>query len=267
MITPIRYDATNTYLISGKNGSVLFDTGWAGTFPLLCKTLGEKKLRLQDINYLLISHFHPDHMGIAQQLANFGVTIAAPQLQREFLHFSDNIFERQKNCGFVPIDDSKVCFFELDKSREFLSELGISGEILHTPGHSDDSISLWLDDERALLVGDLPPLYELEMHKGTLVGESWDKLLALKPKTVYYAHAKTAELEAAENKALPNTDSDTYALVKKITKLVDKGYTPQQIQQKTGADAEFISDVSRIYVTHPGVSVQGILDRIEIKGM
>ena len=267
MITPIRYDATNTYLISGKNGSVLFDTGWAGTFPLLCKTLGEKKLRLQDINYLLISHFHPDHMGIAQQLAEAGVTIAAPQLQREFLHFSDNIFEKQKNCGFVPIDDSKVRSFELDKSREFLSELGISGEILHTPGHSDDSISLWLEYERALLVGDLPPLYELEMHKGTLVGESWERLLALRPRTVYYAHAKIAELEAAENKALPNTDSDTYALVKKITKLVDKGYTPQQIQQKTGTDAEFISDVSRIYVTHPGVSVQGILDRIEIKDM
>ena len=97
----------------------------------------------------------------------------------------------------------RCVFFELDKSREFLSELGISGEILHTPGHSDDSISLWLDDERALLVGDLPPLYELEMHKGTLVGESWDKLLALKPKTVYYAHAKTAGLEGKrlENKS------------------------------------------------------------------
>jgi glyoxylase-like metal-dependent hydrolase (beta-lactamase superfamily II) len=57
MITELHYSATNTYVIAGKNGSLLWDTGWAGTFPLLCKALGEQKLRLQDIRYLLISHF------------------------------------------------------------------------------------------------------------------------------------------------------------------------------------------------------------------
>ena len=38
------------------------------------------------------------------------------------------------------------------------------------------------------------------------------------------------------------------------------------IVKKTGADPVFVEDVTRMYVTHPGVSVQGILDRIEIKG-
>ena len=49
-------------------------------------------------------------------------------------------------------------------------------------------------------------------------------------------------------------------------KLIDKGYTLDKIRKKTGADAVFIEDVTRMYLTHPGVSVQGILDRIEIKG-
>ena len=266
-VTLIRYGATNTYLISGKSGCLLFDTGWAGTFPLLCKALGEKKLRLQDIKFLLISHFHPDHMGLAQQLANEGVTIIAAQQQRDFLHFSDEIFARQRGCGFLPIDDTAVRFFDTDKSRELLMELGISGEVIHTPGHSDDSISLWLDDERALLVGDLPPLYELELHKGTLVGQSWERLLALKPKTVYYAHAKTAELEKGGDAPVLQVGGDSYALVKKIVKLVDKGLPAEKILQRTGADIGLISDVSRIYVTHPGVSIQGILDRLEIKDM
>ena len=57
---------------------------------------------------------------------------------------------------------------------------GIAGEILHTPGHSDDSISLLLDDG-SLFVGDLNPLYELELHKGTKIYESWEQLLARNP--------------------------------------------------------------------------------------
>ena len=40
----------------------------------------------------------------------------------------------------------------------------------------------------------------------------------------------------------------------------------EKIRKKTGADAEFIEDVIRMYLTHKDVGVQGILDRIEIKG-
>lgn len=265
MIALLRYSATNTYLVRGKNGSLLFDTGWAGTFPLLCKALGENGAKLQEIKMLMISHFHPDHMGIAQELADAGVKIAAADVQREYLHFSDKIFAKEKHSRFKPIDDSKVRFFSISESRKLLAELGISGEVLHTPGHSDDSISLWLDKEKTLLVGDLNPLYELEMHKGTLTEQSWEKLLALSPKTVCYAHAKAAELESTPHeKPLP---ADTYALVKRIIKLTDKGLSAEQTAQKTGADLVFVQDVARMYVTHPNVSVQGILDRIEIKGM
>ena len=74
------------------------------------------------------------------------------------------------------------------------AELGISGELLHTPGHSADSISLWLDEERAVFVGDLNPLYELELHRGTQIAQSWEKLLALHPKRICYGHARTAVL-------------------------------------------------------------------------
>ena len=266
-ITQLKYSNTNTYLIKGRHGSLLFDTGWAGTFPMLCRALGENKLRLQDIGILLISHFHPDHMGIAQDIADSGVTIVAAEVQRGFIHASDAIFAKEKNSPFKPIDDTAVRFTDISESRGLLKELGIEGELIHTPGHSEDSISLWLDRERALFVGDLNPLYELDMHKGTQIEDSWEKLLKLDPKTVYYGHAATAELVG---KKFPikreSKDSDTYALVKKIIRLIDKRYDTDIIQKKTGADPVFISDVARMYVTHPNVSVQGILDRIEIKG-
>lgn len=265
MITEIKYSNTNTYLIHGRHGDLLFDTGWAGTFGALCKALGEQRLKLQDIKYLLISHFHPDHIGIAQQLADTGVVIVVMDVQTDFIHSSDHIFGKEKHSDFIPIDDKKVRLVPIRKSRRFLKELGISGEVIHTPGHSDDSISLWLDKEKVLLVGDLNPLYELEMHKGTQIAESWERLLRLDPDKVYYSHAAAAEVNGAV-KAADMSDADIYALTKKIMKLIDKGCTAEQIAEKTGADKVFIGDVARMYVTHQNVSVQGILDRIEIKG-
>lgn len=287
-IRELRYSNTNTYLIEGERGKLLFDTGWAGTFPLFCRALGELRVTAQEIDYVLISHFHPDHMGIAQEIADQGATILIPELQKPFLHAADPVFAKEKGTGFVPIREERVRTFPLSESREVLKELGLNGEIYHTPGHSDDSISLWLD-EGALFVGDLNPLYELELHKGTQTGESWEKLLALRPKTVYYGHAKTLETEEQCGLRMPETvgtvtrgqehaaqdaksttglsENEKYALVSQMMKMIDKGYDVKKIQKKTRADEKFIENVMRMYLTHQNVSVQGILDRIELRGM
>ena len=297
MITELNYSNTNTYLIKGNDGYILFDTDWAGTFLLFCKELGEKEIRAQDIKYLFISHFHPDHMGIAQEIADLGITIVVVDVQEAFIHSSDSVFAKDKRKNFKPIDDSKVQLITIAESREFLRKIGIDGEILYTPGHSDDSISLCLD-EGVLLVGDLNPLYELEMHKGTQIAKSWELLLERNPKKIYYGHAKKAAVMDAstdydmddENKRIVQngngiirigteitdknktdkgiTDKEQkerYALVKRIMKYIDRGYPIDKIRKKTKSDRGFIEDVTRMYLTHQNVSVQGILDRIEIK--
>ena len=190
-------------------------------------------------------------------------------VQKDYIHSSDAIFEKEKRNRFFPVNESKVRFVNCKDSRDFLKEIGIDGEIIHTPGHSDDSVSLMLDSGE-LFVGDLNPLYELDLHKGTQIGESWDKLLALKPKKIYYGHAKTAilsgESQKEEQKDTEDPADDKYELVSQIMKFIDKGYTLEKIQKKTGADKVFIEDVTRMYLTHQNVGVQGILDRIEIKG-
>ncbi len=281
-ITLLKYSNTNTYMIEGEKGAILFDTGWAGTFPLFCAELGRLGKKLNDIEYLVISHFHPDHYGIAQEIADKGPVILVCDVQKEYIHASDAIFEKDKRMQFYPIRDDKVKLISLSESRRILAGLGIDGELLHTPGHSDDSVSLWLD-EGSLFVGDLNPLYELELHKETEIGRSWDKLLALNPKTVYYGHAKTAVLDTKEkdkdplaqnvskNKSVTDNTGDSvdrskwYDLVADIMKYIDKGWQLDRIVKKTGADPVFVEDVTRMYLTHTNVGVQGILDRIEIK--
>lgn len=301
-ITLLKYSATNTYLIEGERGAILFDTGWAGTFSAFCAELGRTQKQLKNISFILISHFHPDHCGIAQEIADKGPVILIPELQKTFLHASDVIFAKERGSGHIPIREENVRVIALEESRKMFAELGIAGELLYTPGHSEDSISLWLD-QGALFVGDLNPLYELELHRGTQIEESWKRLLARKPRQVFYGHAKTAVLEpgnafcansetsatepvnafcangktsATESghpfleydeteESRADSQAKQYDMVARIMKMIDKKKKPEQIARKTGADPSFVEDVTRMYLTHPGVSVQGILDRIEIK--
>lgn len=278
IIHELKYSTTNTYLIEGEQGILLFDTGWAGTFPAFCAAMGAIGIPVQRIQYILISHFHPDHMGIAQEIAEMGPSIAIMDVQADYIHAADHIFAKEKKNRFLPIDDARLRKVALEDSRAFLAELGIEGEILHTPGHSEDSISLCLDDG-TIFVGDLNPLYELELHRGTEIADSWDKLQARQPRKIYYGHAKAARLDEDDRENPEQGDvthqknqsgescaaRDLSTLVSKIMKYIDKGLPAEKIRKKTGADISFIEDVSRMYLTHQNVGVQGILDRIEIK--
>lgn len=102
MITELKYSNTNTYIIEGKRGNILFDTGWAGTFPAFCRALGDVHVSAQEIDYVLISYFHPDHMGIAQEIASLGPTIVAVDVQKPFMHCADCILIRKKGRIFCP---------------------------------------------------------------------------------------------------------------------------------------------------------------------
>lgn len=263
MIYEFHYDNTNTYVISGTDYMLMFDTGWAGTFMKMCKALGEQGLKLSDIQYLLISHFHPDHMGIAGELAKQGITVVVMENQIGQIHAADYVFERDKRFAFTPIEDDKIKVVTFEGSRQFLQQLGIEGCIIPTPGHSDDSISLLLDSGD-VFVGDLYPLYELEAHEEPDVQESWKRILDAKPKRIFYGHAKTAVLEGAADNVQKN--AELHDTVKKIMRLIDKGVSIDKIASKLKADKDFVCDVCRMYLTHKNVGVQGILDRIEIKG-
>ena len=107
-ITQLHYSSTNTYLIHGTKGILLFDTGWAGTFRTFCREMGEHRIQVQKVSYILISHFHPDHCGIAQEIADCGPVIAVMDVQREYVHAADAVLERGPGKAFHPIDDHGI---------------------------------------------------------------------------------------------------------------------------------------------------------------
>ena len=189
MLTKIRYGNTNTVLLRGDRGSILIDTDYAGTMPAFYKAIKNLGIKVSDITYVLATHYHPDHMGLISELMSLGVKLIIMESQTEHVHYSDEIFAREPKLGFKPIDESQAQVVLFEDSRKFLEELGIEGEIISTPSHSEDSISVILDDGTCI-VGDLEPLEYLEAYEDNkALKADWDALLSAAPKRIIYAHA------------------------------------------------------------------------------
>ena len=77
-IINVGYDSTNYYLLEAKNGKLLIDCGWPGTLPKFMAELKHKGVSVGEIKHLLITHFHPDHAGIAQELKKLGIKLVLP---------------------------------------------------------------------------------------------------------------------------------------------------------------------------------------------
>ena len=197
-IIRLRYGNTNTYLISGACASVLVDTDYTGTMPAFYRAIKDAGVRICDIDYVLATHFHPDHCGLMGELAGQGVKPVVMETQMPFVHFSDAIFMRSPALSYVPLDDALIRELTFEESRAFLKECGIGGQIVSTPSHSEDSVSLILDDGTAI-VGDLEPIAYLEgyddddLHKAALKSD-WDKILSFDPRVVLHAHANEKRL-------------------------------------------------------------------------
>ena len=194
MITKIRYGNTNTFLIRGDKGSMLIDTDFAGTLPMFYRMIKTLGIKVSDITYVLATHYHPDHIGLVSELMEQGVKLLLVDTQVESVHYSDEIFARETRLGYKPIDESEAVTISVEESRSFLKELGIDGEIISTPSHSEDSISVIMDDGTCI-VGDLEPFEYLAGYEDNeALSADWDTVLGFDPKRICYAHANEKEL-------------------------------------------------------------------------
>lgn len=202
----LRYGNTNTFYIPGAKGGLLVDTDWAGTLPRFFKAIKAAGIERNTITTLLITHYHPDHMGLAGELQQLGVKLLIADVQRAFVHAPDEIFARDRQLSYRPVDEYAAALFSCAESRELLKALGIDGEILHTPSHSEDSLSLLLDDG-SCFVGDLEPLaYLAGYDENRALKRDWEQILARRPKRILYAHANEQRLETEAGKEPPTRE-------------------------------------------------------------
>jgi glyoxylase-like metal-dependent hydrolase (beta-lactamase superfamily II) len=184
-ILNVGYDSTNYYLLEIKNGKLLVDCGWPGTLPKFLAVLKRKDVSPGEIKYLLVTHFHPDHAGLAQELKNLGVSLILPESQEGYITAMDELY-KSKKLPYLPVTPEKNILLKFADSRKFLAGLGLQGEILPTPGHSQDGVTLILDEGFAF-TGDLAQRFMLP-ETDLVSRQSWDRINQYKITRIFPGH-------------------------------------------------------------------------------
>lgn len=184
-IVNVGYDSTNYYLLEIKTGKLLIDCGWPGTLPKFLAELKRKGVSIKEIKYLLVTHFHPDHAGITQDLKKLGIKLILLESQVNFIAPFAEYF-KGKNLPYMAITQNDNLILKFEDSRKFLEGIGLNGEIISTPGHSDDSVSLILENGFAF-IGDLHP-WIVVSEEDHITRQSWDKIYQYKISRIFPAH-------------------------------------------------------------------------------
>ncbi len=135
---PFTGPGTNTYLIGTGPRPLLIDTGAGrpGYVELIERALRDE-CHADTLGDILVTHVHGDHIGGAASL----LEALGPRPVHKFPWSSrDAEFEVE----LTPIEDGDT--FETE---------GATLRALHTPGHAQDHICFYLEEERALFTGDV----------------------------------------------------------------------------------------------------------------
>jgi glyoxylase-like metal-dependent hydrolase (beta-lactamase superfamily II) len=197
-ILNVGFRSTNYWLISAGRSRVLVDLGWPGTMGTMRANLRRAGIELAEIRYALATHYHIDHAGVAQELKDAGVPLLVIDVQVPFVASMKRRI-KDRDC-FTEISMDGNVIIPISESRALLRRVNICGEILHTPGHSEDSVSLLLDDG-SVFTGDLTDPRMIGPETPGVVLASWQLLKERGATTVYAGHGPV--------RPMPPLDLDT----------------------------------------------------------
>lgn len=190
-IINVGYRSTNYYVLADARPRLLVDAGWPGTLGAMREACRRKGVRLEDIPFQLVTHYHPDHAGLAEELKRLGVQLLVLDSQAGGIPLLSAIVKPEDN--YVEITSGGNILLTEADSRAFLLDIGVAGEIISTPGHSDDGVTLILDEGIAF-TGDLTNPMFVPDDPSDAARQSWDKIRAKGVTTVYPAHGPVWQL-------------------------------------------------------------------------
>ncbi|OPY31734.1 MAG: Hydroxyacylglutathione hydrolase [Methanomassiliicoccales archaeon PtaU1.Bin124] len=190
-ILNVGYRSVNCYLLSAGSHVLLIDSGWPGGMAELKRSIACQGRSVKQITHQLMTHYHIDHAGIAQELKDKGARLIVMENQKD--HLNDLKAYLRPPMVFHEIGHEGNIDLSFEGSRAFLAGIGIYGEIIPTPGHGPDHVTLVLD-EGVAFTGDLPPPNGVE--EGSVAADDWHRLRSLGVRIVYPAHGPAGvELE------------------------------------------------------------------------
>lgn len=175
--TPFAVGAVNVYLIEGKSVTLvdvgpLTEEAWEALQNGL-ETLG---FRLPDIEQVVLTHHHVDHIGLLERVRKasgasvYAHPLAVPYVEQDpsFMQFHDRFFlDLYRECG-VPEEKLAIVQRYHQMVMTFSQPSKIDGllkhehavanlpewQVLYTPGHSQSHLSLYRAEDKLMIAGD-----------------------------------------------------------------------------------------------------------------
>jgi glyoxylase-like metal-dependent hydrolase (beta-lactamase superfamily II) len=169
----------NIYLVEGKKGYLLVDSGWNTdiSFTTLHNFLVKKGKSFRDIKQIVVTHVHPDHYGMAGRIKELsGATLAMHHTEKDFIGpryvSMEELLQKSDRMLVVNGTPEKEMVSLRDASLDVEKYIvpALPDRLLHdgdtvttglftfrviwTPGHSSGHICLYEPDKKVLLSGD-----------------------------------------------------------------------------------------------------------------
>lgn len=143
------------YLIFG-NKIHLIDSGIAGAESTIWEYIKKQGREPKEVSTLILTHSHPDHIGAAKSIKNqTGCTIIAHKKEQNWIEDTELQFKERPVPGFQTLVEGSVKVDRFVDGGEILElEKDLIFQIIHTPGHSKGSISLFFEKEKSLFTAD-----------------------------------------------------------------------------------------------------------------
>lgn len=170
---PFRLNHVNCFLVEGENGATIIDTGLHNDQT---KQLWNDKLQNKEVEKIIITHYHPDHVGYAgalQQKMNAEVWMSEIDSDA-LIHawsptFIDNLQQYYEASGiptsigeqmqentkeFIPLLDPlpTVNHYLMDGATIQIGNFEY--ELIRTPGHSEGMFCFYQKEHNVLLAAD-----------------------------------------------------------------------------------------------------------------
>jgi glyoxylase-like metal-dependent hydrolase (beta-lactamase superfamily II) len=137
---------SNTYLINGSK-KILIDPGHYHLFGNVKDHLSKLSITPQDIDLVILTHGHPDHVEGVRAFSNSRALIALYETELDFVK---KLMPHYGTAMGITDFEPQILLREGDL---LLGDMKF--QVIHTPGHSPGSICLYWPQEKALFTGDV----------------------------------------------------------------------------------------------------------------
>lgn len=182
-------------VLKASDGVVIVDAGSRGSLHVIAAGLKALRVEPDRVRLIALTHCHPDHAGGLAELVDYtaapvaihkseagivrGDEPAPSFLRRQALQNAHPFFSMLSSRPVAvryPLEDGD-CLPEIEGVR-----------VVHTPGHTEGSICLYVETAKVLIVGDA-----LQFRFGKLLAPSW--LFTRNPELARTSLAKLLDVE------------------------------------------------------------------------